>query len=515
MYLVSSILLLLLFSPWLFLRDYSPGNELRYLSIADEALRDRHIFGFMHQGVSYADKPPLYLWLLMGVKKITGSYPMGIVSLFSMLPALFILGIMFKWTAGLTGKKDGFIAVILLMTTGLFAGTAVFVRMDMLMCMFIVLSLYLFYRIYTGQDGRYRKWALTLCLFLAVFTKGPLGILFPVISMLLFLLYKKKINTIRQYLDWPQFLFLFLLSGVWFGAVWIEKGSDYLYNLTFHQTVNRAVDAFHHKSPFYYYGIAILYAVAPWTFFIGFSLVTGIRKRLIKDDIEKFFVIIVLSQFILLSCISSKLAVYLLPLLPFLMYVSVLIVKKSGYTHWLAVSIWLTVLLFTISLPVYLFLINRVKELAWLENIRPFVITGWLVNLLCNGYAVYTLHTKRDILHSAGIIAVGVLLFLFIAGWGIPSINNRIGYRELSRAGIELAERSSSYFVFGLERPESMDVFLHVPVQTLSVDEILSGKYSGNILFIGERSLKEYPEIQAFVTGKTSMRTGKGIAILL
>ena len=51
--------------PEMLMRDFTPSNELRYLSIADEALRDGHFFAFFNHGLAYADKPPLYIWLVM------------------------------------------------------------------------------------------------------------------------------------------------------------------------------------------------------------------------------------------------------------------------------------------------------------------------------------------------------------------------------------------------------------------------------------------------------------------
>ena len=55
------LLVLLCVAPVLLFRDFSPANELRYLSIADEALADGHWFAFSNHGEPYADKPPLYL----------------------------------------------------------------------------------------------------------------------------------------------------------------------------------------------------------------------------------------------------------------------------------------------------------------------------------------------------------------------------------------------------------------------------------------------------------------------
>lgn len=52
------VIMLLTLLPIMLLRDFTPDNELRYLSIADEALRNHTFFAFTNHGVAYADKPP-------------------------------------------------------------------------------------------------------------------------------------------------------------------------------------------------------------------------------------------------------------------------------------------------------------------------------------------------------------------------------------------------------------------------------------------------------------------------
>ena len=85
--------------PVMILRDFTPSNELRYLSIADEALRDGHLFAFFNHGVPYADKPPLYLWLVMLGRQLFGGHCMAFLSLFSLVPAMVILRTMDRWAA--------------------------------------------------------------------------------------------------------------------------------------------------------------------------------------------------------------------------------------------------------------------------------------------------------------------------------------------------------------------------------------------------------------------------------
>lgn len=134
-------LLLLAVLPVLIFRDYTPSNELRYLSIVDEALRNGDIFTFTNHGIQYADKPPLYFWILMLGKCLLGNHAMWFASLFSFIPALVIMLIMDRWVEREVSVANRLSAQLMLMSCGLFLGLAVVLRMDMLMCMFIVLAL--------------------------------------------------------------------------------------------------------------------------------------------------------------------------------------------------------------------------------------------------------------------------------------------------------------------------------------------------------------------------------------
>ena len=115
-------ILLILVIPVLILRDFTPNNELKYLSIVDEALRDGHFFTFYHQGELYADKTPLYFWLLMLSKWIWGEYNMFGLSLFSIIPALISIYIMNKWVEEDTTASLRWSGSLMLFTSAFFIG---------------------------------------------------------------------------------------------------------------------------------------------------------------------------------------------------------------------------------------------------------------------------------------------------------------------------------------------------------------------------------------------------------
>ena len=84
-------------------------------------------------------------------------------------------------------------------------------------------------------------WLFPVYVFLAVFSKGPVGLLVPLCSTFAFLLWKRRIRQFLQYWGWRTWGVLAAGCLIWFCAVYAEGGKDYLDNLLFHQTIDRAV----------------------------------------------------------------------------------------------------------------------------------------------------------------------------------------------------------------------------------------------------------------------------------
>ena len=298
---------LLALLPVMVLRDFTPSNELRYLSIADEALRDGRFFAFTNQGEPYADKPPLYLWLVMLGKTLFGGHRMWFLALFSFVPAMVILRTMDRWVRSELDERARFCGAMMLMSSALFLGLAVFLRMDMLMCMFITLALHAFWRIYSSPDGGSSRdrTLFPVFVFAALFTKGPVGVLVPLLSTVVFLAVTKRLRTLGRYWGLRSWAILSAGCALWFFMVWRDGGTEYLNNLLFHQTIDRAVDAFHHKAPVYYYLITMWYSLAPWSLLIACVWGTAAAERVRLTDLEKFFVAIILCIWRLHSRFSS------------------------------------------------------------------------------------------------------------------------------------------------------------------------------------------------------------------
>ena len=464
--------------PVMILRDFSPSNELRYLSLADEALAGRHFFAFTNHGIPYADKPPLYLWLVMLCRAVFGRHSMAALSLlFSFLPALGIITVMDRWVRQ-TGSGDRAASALMLGTCALFAGMAVFIRMDMLMCLFIVLALYTFYQMDAGiGNSRRHGVLLPVWIFLALFTKGPVGLLVPPVSILCFLAVRGRLREAGRFLGWKTWGILAGLCAVWFFCVWLDGGSDYLNNLLFHQTLGRAVHSFHHKRPFWYYLVSFWYSTAPWCLLLAGTLAASLsarKKAGPRSDTEVLFLCVILSTFVMLSAFSGKLAIYLAPVFPFLVYLFPMVLERTGPKPWqkwtLAVAAFLLAAVALAAL-LGLTLLRSHPGIARLAADAPY-LDRWPVKLgavlLLTGCLTAGIGALRDRpwRQTVFLTSSSLLLAVYCVSTLLPQVNAYTAYGAICRE----VPAGTDVITAGLHRPENIDVYLGQGVEDFGKD---------------------------------------------
>ena len=198
----------------------------------------------------------------------------------------------------------------------------------MLMTMFITLSLWTFWKMYTGRGTPADRWLFPLYVFLAIFSKGPVGIMIPLLCIPVFLLFEKRFRFMGTVWGWRSWLLLAVLCGIWWFFAWREGGSEYLNNLLFHQTAGRAVNAFHHKEPVYYYCYTVWYAMAPWSLIAIPVSFLPLFKSVEASPLVRFLLTVAASFFVLMSLVSGKIAVYLLPIFGPLCFASCILLQR-------------------------------------------------------------------------------------------------------------------------------------------------------------------------------------------
>lgn len=409
-------------TPILLLRDLTPENEMRYLTIVDDAILNHTFFTFHLDGEIYADKPPLYFWLMMLSKVACGGYcPWLMILLFSVIPGVAIVRIMDKWLADEVAEGWRIPATAMVMTSAFFFASAIVLRMDMLMTLFIVLALRSFWRIRKGGEGaRRERWLFPTYLFLALFTKGPIGILMPLCGTLAFLAANREIRQTGRYWGWRTWVVLLGCCAVWFGLVYTEGGWAYLDNMLFHQTVGRAVNSFRHPHSAFYYCTAIWYIIAPWSLVVIGCIAASLRPKERRSDMQRFMLSVSVATFVMLSCISSKLQVYMLPAIPFFVYSAAIALPKYDGNAWLRVGIVIPAAAYALALP-GIIIMARIGGFTYLASPFFYVAAGLLS--LSGVCAIRCLLTARAGSGKAiNIMATGFIGAIFVGSFAISNL---------------------------------------------------------------------------------------------
>lgn len=448
--------------PMMLFREFTPANELRYLSIADEAIRNGQWWAFTNHGIPYADKPPLYIWCVMLGKLLFGKHLMWFLSLFSIIPACVTALIMDRWTRKELAPNFQTSGTLMLFSCGLFAGMIFTLRMDMMMTMFIVLALYQFRRLETSESKPTlsKRLLFALWIFLGVFSKGPMGILIPFTATTVWLLISKKRRLWTRAWGWPTWTLLLALCAGWFGMVYAGGGSEYLDNLLVKQTVGRAVNSFHHKGPVWYYLVSLTYTLLPWTFIIFGALIYGLRRwKTGLTDTGHYFLTVILSSFVLLSLISSKLQVYMLPAYPFMAYLGIMVCSRHSRSSLTALGVFI---------PSILLAIAGLAAVAFILT-QPDVTHGWwwlhsasVVLLIGTTLTFYRLYVVSNLSQAISILSATVLALIFVAGFASRDFKGDLGYGELAMtaANIHHKHPDARLMTWRINRTENMDVYL-------------------------------------------------------
>ncbi|MGR3319515.1 MAG: ArnT family glycosyltransferase [Candidatus Anammoxibacter sp.] len=275
----SYVVLIIIFTSLLFLfnlgkRDLWAPDEPRYAQVSQEMWESKDFVLPHLNGEKYPDKPPILFWLI-----ILFSIPFGAVTeLSARLPsALAGIGcalITYHFGKRLFSARVGFLAALILSTSGEYLIVARRVSFDGLLTFLITLSLFFFHTGYIRKEKSTRFFLLSyLLMAIATITKGPVGFIIPILVISTFLCVEKlkkyesgfRIRDMRIGLGVVIVLSIPLL---WIFGIYLQGGWEHTKEVVFTQNIGRTVNSWSHKRPFYYFIAYFPLYFLPWSFFI-------------------------------------------------------------------------------------------------------------------------------------------------------------------------------------------------------------------------------------------------------
>lgn len=316
---------LLLMATGLGLRDPWPADEPRFALVARDMLRSGDWLIPRVGGDLYADKPPVFFWLMAASMAVTGSVRIGFL-LPSLLAGLGATLLVYDLLRRVRGREVAFAGGLVLLLTFQFVWQFRQAQIDGVLCFFVTLSLYGLLRHLFAGPGL--GWFLLgwFAAGLGVITKG-VGFL-PLLALPPFVLLAARgwpaTAPHRDPRWWLGPVFFLAAIAVWFVPMMLVTAAGgellaYRNEILFQQTVTRYADAWHHHEPFWFFLVNVipvlwlpLSALLPWLW--------PRWRAALRTDSRDTFVAVLLAWVVIVvlffSASAGKRGVYVLPAVP-------------------------------------------------------------------------------------------------------------------------------------------------------------------------------------------------------
>jgi 4-amino-4-deoxy-L-arabinose transferase-like glycosyltransferase len=254
------------------LRPLVLPDEGRYAGIAWDMFRSGTVAVPLINGMPYFHKPPLYYWIteiaygLFGLNEWAARLPSWMGAMAA------ILGV-YLFVRRYRNVETARIAVVVMATMPFFFGGSQFANMDMLVAgTMAAATLAGAAAVLEHQAGRsYARAMLAAGVLaaLAVLSKGLIGAVLPVLTLLAWLAVSRQWHSFKV-LVWPPAIAIFLLVGApWFVLMQLRYPGFFHYFFIYQQFDRFSETGFNNVQPFWFYLPVVVGLCLPWALWGG------------------------------------------------------------------------------------------------------------------------------------------------------------------------------------------------------------------------------------------------------
>lgn len=226
-------------------------------------------------GIRYLMKAPLHYWavaadyVLFGQTEFAVRFPVAL--------AMVLLTLMtFEFGRRFFGLRAGFYSGLVTATSvGMFLFTRIMIP-EAIYALEFTAAFYLFLRAWTGSlNKRIGYWGAAVLIALAVLTRGLIGVVFPVFTIVGFVIATKSWNRWRELHLFSGTLIFAAIAVPWHVLAEV-RAPGFFWSYFINEHVNRALGTRYPPDydavPLLLWWIAHLAWLFPWTVFVGFAL---------------------------------------------------------------------------------------------------------------------------------------------------------------------------------------------------------------------------------------------------
>lgn len=437
---LQAALVVAVLSTWItpFQRELFIGDETKYAQVIREMRATGGFFLPTLNGVPFTHKPPLHFWMIDLLTLPLGVYSTWAFVLPSLIAFLFLIWLM--WRMG------GPLAAFICATSLMMWGSAQTARMDISFTALIVLGVWMLREEKLLPAG--------VAFGVATLIKGPMA---PVIGIVLFLLEAWRHRRFPRVNYLAPIAAMIVIPLLWFVPAMLMGGSAYTHEVIVKQTVGRAVSAWVHNAPPWFYLLHLPGILFPW-FFVAIAALRGANR---------FYLSWIAAVLIPYSLMSSKLDVYMMAMIP---AVALMIAERpSIIANRLTLALMILPVFFIAKLPVeakplviILAVAAAIALLTWKSQMLSTIAVG-LVPIIPLAYAAITMMPYANSIGSTERLIAALekqrVAPEQIALYSCPNLWSRYSFpRELERVRYVDADNIGNATVIATSRVHAPEI---------------------------------------------------------
>jgi 4-amino-4-deoxy-L-arabinose transferase-like glycosyltransferase len=399
---------ILFFIPFLGSVHLFDWDEINFAESAREMIVTGNFSRVQIDFQPFWEKPPLFFWMqvlsmkLFGINEFAARFPNAVIGIMTLLLFYFIGKRLYDEKFGLIWS----LAYLGSFLPHLYFKSGI---IDPFFNFFIFLGVILLAKSISNTDNnkgfRYAFFA-GISIGLAILTKGPVGLLIPGISVIVFWVFSK----FRQITKWKNILIFavscLIISSLWFGLEMVNNGFWFITEFVKYQVDLFLTPVAGHSGPIYYHFVVVFLGCFPISLLaIPFLFKRKLDSNNEKENFLKWMLILFWLVMILFSIVKTKIVHYSsLSYFPLSFLAAVFIYEMMNerarlkkYMIWILAVTGTIFSLILIALP----LVPIYKNL-----IIPFIK---------DDFAVACLNTPVKWTGFEFLIGVGYIIFLFIS----------------------------------------------------------------------------------------------------
>jgi 4-amino-4-deoxy-L-arabinose transferase-like glycosyltransferase len=507
----------LLFFPGLGTRDFWAPGEPIYGEVIRVMFEKNNWLVPMLNGQVYADKPILYFWLALALSKIAGGVSEWTVRLPAALGGLGLVLAVYHFGKTFYDRQTGFIAGVILATTSRLLWESRYLRLDTVLSFFLFVGYLFFLKAFFGERGKGLFLSAYACFALATLTKGPIGIVLPGLAVLGLIAITGRWRQIKDMRLASGALLVAGLIFPWIMLLHIRGEDQWLHDFIWiHNVQNFALKPIGHIRPFYYYFVNLPPDFLPWTLLVPGALIFYYPWRnALRNPASLGLTCWFAAVFIFFTASKSKIAYYLLPLLPSVALLAANYVKElvSGRElhgiHWRCTAALLyfcagVLLLGGVALLFVSFKLER--------NLLVWAIPLAIIFVAASTTMLYALRKQNFILYFSSLVSLLLGLSITSSVRVLPYLDKYKSPRNVGEFVKEHVPESVPVYIFQSTMSDFNYYARRECIPVVASEKVLAelaGSRAETYLLIHDKDLKQVKVLEQTGDIITEQRVGE------